>query len=116
MLPSHIGPSRRQVVRSMVGASLLLPGIVADLLAEEERRRSSPDPLPPVAPHFSPKAKRIIFVLSGGGVSHLDTFDPKPKLVADHGKTMTFEQEPGMVTLQDQKVKTLMRPNWKFKK
>ena len=33
------------------------------------------------------KAKAVIFLFMTGGVSHVDTFDPKPKLIADHGKT-----------------------------
>jgi len=43
-------------------------------------------PLLPKAPHFTPKAKRIIFLAMQGGPSHLDTFDYKPKLIADAGK------------------------------
>mgnify|MGYP002134653154 CR=1 FL=1 len=37
--------------------------------------------------HFAPKIKNIIFCFMPGGVSHIDTFDPKPKLEALHGKT-----------------------------
>lgn len=37
-------------------------------------------------PHFAAKAKRIILLYMQGGVSHLDTFDYKPKLQADNGK------------------------------
>jgi hypothetical protein len=116
MHPMHKGQTRRQVIRSMVGASVLLPGIVSELLAEEGRRPADPDPLGPRPPHFPARAKRVIFVLSGGGVSHLDTFDPKPRLTADHGKKMTFEQEAGMVTLQDHTHKTLMRSDFAFKR
>src|SRR5258708_20839898 len=38
------------------------------------------------APHFTPKAKRVIFLFMNGGPSHLDTFDPKPKLKEMEGK------------------------------
>jgi hypothetical protein len=31
-------------------------------------------------PHFKPRAKRVIFLMMNGGVSHVDTFDPKPML------------------------------------
>lgn len=31
-------------------------------------------------PHFAPKAKRVIFLFMAGGPSHVDLFDPKPKL------------------------------------
>ena len=32
------------------------------------------------APHFKPRAKRVIFLFMNGGPSHIDTFDPKPAL------------------------------------
>src|SRR5215211_4822584 len=32
------------------------------------------------APHFKPRAKRVIFLFMNGGPSHVDTFDPKPAL------------------------------------
>lgn len=37
-------------------------------------------------PHHAAKAKRVILLYMQGGVSHLDTFDYKPKLQADSGK------------------------------
>ena len=43
-------------------------------------------PLAPKAPHFSPKAKRIVHIFLSGGPSHLDLFDPKPELVKNDGK------------------------------
>ncbi len=73
--------NRRQLLRSMVAGSTLLPAIVTDLLA------ASTDPLAPRAPHFAGKAKRVIFLYMTGGVSHVDTFDPKPglKTAAERG-------------------------------
>ena len=44
-------------------------------------------------PHFSPKAKSIIFCYMSGGVSHVDSFDPKPRLEKDHGKPMPVRIE-----------------------
>jgi hypothetical protein len=38
------------------------------------------DPLAPKVPHFNGKAKRVIFLFMTGGVSHVDSFDPKPAL------------------------------------
>ena len=38
--------------------------------------------------HFKPKAKRVIFLFMNGGVSHVDTFDPKPMLEKYNGKPM----------------------------
>jgi hypothetical protein len=43
-------------------------------------------PLAPRPTHFPPKAKQLIFVFLTGGFSHLDTFDPKPRLNKEHGQ------------------------------
>jgi len=40
------------------------------------------------ATHFPVKAKHIIFVFLNGGMSQVDTFDPKPLLQKHHGKPM----------------------------
>src|SRR5256885_631359 len=74
------------MLRSLVGGSLLLPGIISELLATENQTLVLDNPLAPRAPHFPAKAKRVIFLYMSGGVSHIDSFDPKPKLVSDHGK------------------------------
>src|SRR5262245_50191326 len=42
--------------------------------------------LAPKPTHFPAKAKQLLFVFLTGGFSHLDTFDPKPKLREMHGK------------------------------
>ncbi len=44
-------------------------------------------------PHFAPKAKNVIFCYMSGGVSHVDSFDPKPRLERDHGKPMPMQIE-----------------------
>jgi hypothetical protein len=44
------------------------------------------NPLAPKEPHFPARAKRVIFLCMRGGPSHVDTFDYKPQLLADHGK------------------------------
>src|SRR5579872_4117829 len=36
-------------------------------------------------PHFKPRAKAVISLFMDGGVSHLDTWDPKPALAKYHG-------------------------------
>lgn len=50
---------------------------------------SAGDPLASRPGHFAPRADRVIFIFSTGGVSHIDTFDEKPDLTRDHGKTVT---------------------------
>ncbi|MCA9058528.1 MAG: DUF1501 domain-containing protein, partial [Planctomycetaceae bacterium] len=46
----------------------------------------SANPLEPRQPHFAPKAKRVILLFMPGGVSHVDSFDPKPALHRLDGK------------------------------
>lgn len=67
--------TRREALRSMMAGSAMLPAIVQSCLAD------TGDSLAPRQPHFPPKAKRVIFLFCNGGVSHMETFDPKPKLV-----------------------------------
>ena len=78
--------NRRQVIRSLTGGSILFPGVLSWLLAEDRARANEVDPLAPRSPHFPGKAKRVIMLHMSGGVSHVDTFDPKPKLQQDGGK------------------------------
>lgn len=56
------------------------------LLSDEARTAVAADRLPPAGPHHAPKAKRVIHIFLDGGPSHLDTFDPKPKLKDQAGK------------------------------
>ena len=38
--------------------------------------------------HFPPKCKRVVFLFMPGGVSHVDSFDPKPSLKKHHGRSI----------------------------
>src|SRR3954454_11726251 len=65
---------RRKMVRSLLLGSGILTAVLRDLMAAEA------SPLAPKAPHFPGTAKRVIFIYLSGGMSHVDSFDPKPKL------------------------------------
>lgn len=39
-------------------------------------------------PHFKPKAKSVIWLFMNGGVSHMESFDPKPMLTKYAGKSI----------------------------
>ena len=47
----------------------------------------SAGPLAPKAPHFPPRARRVIFLCMEGGPSHVDSFDYKPKLIERRRQT-----------------------------
>jgi len=94
-MPTAFTPSRRGFLRSLVGGSTLFPALISQLLAEEDQRSGIVDPLTPRPSHFAPKAKRVIFLYMSGGVSHVDSWDPKPRLFADHGKTVSVDEFQG---------------------
>src|SRR6476620_5952322 len=73
---------------------LALAGLAAERAAAEDggdKPRRSPNPLAPKVPHFAPRAKRVIFLFMQGGVSHVDSYDYKPRLVTDDGKQLAFD-------------------------
>jgi len=43
---------------------------------------------PDVGPHFAPKARSVIWIFLCGGVSHMESFDPKPALNTYAGKSI----------------------------
>jgi len=93
------------MIRSLVSGSVLFPGLVAQLLADEARGAQESNPLAPKAPHFPARAKRVIFMFMTGGVSHLDSFDPKPRLISD--------AEKGVLTPGG---RPYLKPLWEFKR
>ncbi|MEC7501149.1 MAG: DUF1501 domain-containing protein [Planctomycetota bacterium] len=78
------------MIRSLAAGGLLLPGMLSELLGEQALGAS--DPLMPKKPHHTPRAKRVIFLYMTGGVSHIDSFDPKPELRRYHNEKVA---DPG---------------------
>ena len=73
---------------------------LGDLVCQAQASAAATDPLIARAPHFEPKAKRIIHIFMNGGPSHVDTFDPKPMLTKYSGKplpggTLPTERQTG---------------------
>ncbi len=68
-------------------------------------------PLSPKAPHFRPRAKRLIHLFMNGGPSQVDTFDPKPQLTKHHG------EKPALGNLKTERgTNALMMSPFKFAK
>lgn len=85
--------TRRQMLRTSAGGfgHLALAALAAhasggtkSALAGTARN----DALAPKPPHFTPRARRVIFLFMWGGPSHMDTFDPKPTLAARAGQSL----------------------------
>ena len=92
---SKPGISRREwLQRSGLGLGCLgLGGLLARELEAGSARASGA--LQVRAPHFTPRAKRIIHVFLNGGLSHVDSFDPKPLLTRYDGKPLP---SPNLIT------------------
>lgn len=65
--------------------------------------------LAPALSHHPAKAKQLVFIFLTGGFSHVDTFDYKPRLNKDHGKTVSAE------SLRDVTTQTLAGSPFEFK-
>lgn len=79
--------NRRQLLRSAsCGFGYLA---LQSLLADSLRASTNENPLAAKKPHFTPRAKRVIFMFMQGGPSHVDTFDEKPGLIKDDGKSVS---------------------------
>src|SRR5205823_14549444 len=98
---------RESLATAGTGCGLRAP---ADLLAAAEQQSADPYALRP--PHHAPRAKRVIFLYMPGGPSHVDLFDPKPRLAADNGKPLPFAKPK----LERVKTGNLLASPWKFKK
>lgn len=63
-------------------------------LASEAAIAATDNPFDPKPPHFAPKAKRIIYLMLNGGLSQVDSFDPKPALDRYDGQPMPGKGAP----------------------
>ncbi len=88
-------------LRSLLGAEGLLA------------REVSPNPLAPRAPHFSARARSVIWLFMNGGPSHIDTWDYKPELEKVHGKLLEgFDPTTGFF---DERVGPLLKSPFEFR-
>src|SRR6187401_2520544 len=96
-------------------ASLMSPAFLA---AAAEAKKNSDRWTGVVNPfHYTPRAKRVIWLTMAGGPSHLETFDYKPKLAEMHGQPMpeSFTKGKQIAQLQGQKL-VCYGPQHGFKK
>ena len=96
--------SRRDLLRTSAAGFGGLA--LSALLADEAGAGSSGRGLP----HFRPRAKQVIFLFMHGGPSQVDTFDFKPKLERDHGKSLPFPKP----RVQSGATGNLLKSPWNF--
>lgn len=108
---SYAASRREMLKRAACGFGYLaLAGLSA-----EQAGAAIVDPLAPKLPHFTPRAKRVIFLFMQGGVSHVDSFDYKPRLEKDDGKSFTFDDARVLAnTGKRGSSQRVMKPLWKF--
>jgi hypothetical protein len=97
--------TRRQALQSASSGFgfLALAGLLGanrPAAADTTGQNAARGPLTPQAPHYPVKAKRIIFLFMEGAMSHVDTFDYKPRLQESDGRSA-----PGGATLTASKFK-----------
>ncbi|MGB0580082.1 MAG: DUF1501 domain-containing protein, partial [Limisphaerales bacterium] len=93
------GNTRREFLHQVGGGftSLALTGMLAQdgFLSGQamaaDGKTAWKSPLAEKDPHFTPKAKRVIFLFMYGGPSHMDTFEHKPKLYDLNDKTISVK-------------------------
>ncbi|MEP6672725.1 MAG: DUF1501 domain-containing protein, partial [Chthoniobacter sp.] len=100
--------SRRQMLGQFANGFGMLG--LASLLGENVFATEAANPLAVKAPPFPAKAKRVIFLFMSGGPSHVDLFDPKPKLAEMQGQPLPFEKPK----LERTKTGNLLGSPWKF--
>jgi hypothetical protein len=104
--------SRREALRRLACGFGYL---AAAGIASQQSARAVANPLLPRQPHFQPRAKRVIFLFMAGGVSHVDSYDHKPKLYADDGKMLDFLDQRAIAKTGMGATKRVMKPMWEFK-
>lgn len=106
-------PTRRQFLYSL-GASLGSVALTSLLSRESPAAEPAANPLAPKQGHVPAKAKSCIFLMMEGGPSHIDTFDPKPKLAELH--LQEFVREGKMKSAMESGKRYYVRSPFPFRK
>ena len=86
-------------------------------MLESNGAASEANPLAPKPPHFAAKATRVIYLFMHGGVSHVDSFDPKPELTRRSGQPLSLELARSIKTsfIHDPTKAILRGSPWQFR-
>ncbi len=72
------------------------------------------NPLAGKKPHHQPRAKRVIFLFMQGGVSHVDSYDYKPRLFKEDGKVIEVQDARAIAKTGKGAPQRVMKPLWDF--
>jgi hypothetical protein len=98
-----LSPSRRQFLQTTACGfgSLALSAMANNPLAGKK-------------PHHQPRAKRVIFLFMQGGVSHVDSYDYKPRLFKEDGKVIDVQDARAIAKTGKGAPQRVMKPLWDF--
>ena len=100
--------SRRELLRT---CGCGFGGLALSSLLQRDLLAAQANPLAPRAPHFAPRAKRVIFLHMHGGPSQHDLFEYKPLLIRDDNKPLPFAKPD----VQFNETGNLFKSPWDFK-
>ncbi len=113
--PSNKPMSRRELLATCGNGfgSVALMGLLGSLPFGNKLMATPSLVSDPRVPHFVPKARSIIFLYMDGGISQVDSFDPKPRLAKENGQSPydKFEVE----TTQFNNIGKILKSPWDFK-
>lgn len=115
--PSPTPYSRRQMLNlcknGFGGLALLSLMNGWSCASPAQQAQAAANPLALKPPHYAPRAKSIIFLYMDGGVSQVDSFDPKPRLIKEHGQDpyKKFKVD----ATQFNNIGKLLKSHWEFK-
>ncbi len=85
--------------------------LASDAEAQRAASTVAQSPLSPQTCHHRPRVKRVIFLFLHGGLSHIDSFDPKPKLTELDGRESPIKKPEFNFSSTDK----LLKSPWQFK-
>lgn len=106
--PTNSSFNRRDFLKnSSMGFGML----AASSLFQNDLLGSLSSPLAPKVPHHPAKAKSVIFLYMDGGISQVDSFDPKPQLAKENGQKPKFKTDATVFNSNG----GLLKSPWDFK-
>lgn len=89
--------------------------LALNAMLSERGLAAAADPLAGKRTHHPARAKRVIFLFMAGGVSHVDSFDYKPRLEKEDGRMMDFDDARAIAKTGMGAVQRVMKPLWEFR-
>src|SRR5437764_953025 len=111
MTPRNRSPQCRGITRRtfLADTGMGFTGLALSAMLFQDGVARADNPPPDGRPHYAPKAKSIIWIFLCGGVSHVESFDPKPELNRYAG--MTVDQTPYRDVLNPERLRDIIAAN-----